>query len=277
MKRAATTTTTTTFPAPSLSTTPMAPLLPLDPAPNQVPSQVPNPAAFPYRDWLAAKNELETALRRGPCYGMVTGASGTGKTSLCHVLTASLDDRQLLYLSASRVSLLGVVRFFAQVLRVVPRRSSIETIKVLVDVIKDRATRPVLWIDEADRLPTATLTELRSLVEADPAPTPLLSLILSGPPELRAQLEAPELFPLKRRLVVRAVLDGLRRDELDPFLGHRFGDAARRVPASQKDELFERTRGAPALVHRVVAYALGRTTKTLGDSELREALDAAGL
>lgn len=238
----------------------------------------PDPAPFPYRDWTAAKHELERQLHRGTFYGLVTGASGTGKTSLCHALTASLDDaKQILYLSASRVSLLGIVRYFAQVLRVVPRRSSIETIKALVDVIKERTTKPVLWIDEADRVPMATLTELRSLVEFDPAPQPLLSLILSGPPELRSALEAPELFPLKRRLTVRAILDGLRRDELDPFLLHRFGEGGRRVPAQLKDELFERSRGAPALVDRIVAHALARTTKTLGDGDLREALDAAGL
>lgn len=239
----------------------------------------PNPAPFPYRDWATAKDELEAALRRGTCYGLVTGASGTGKTSLCHALTSAEGEprSQLLYLSASRVSLLSVVRYVAQVLRVPPRRSSVETIKALVDVIKDRTLRPVLWVDEADHLPVATLTELRSLIEFDPAPQPLLSLILSGPPELRTQLEAPALFPLKRRLVVRVALDGLRRDELDAFLAHRFGDAARRVPPSLKDELFERTRGAPALVDRVVAYALARTAKTLGDAELREALDVTGL
>jgi len=239
----------------------------------------PNPAPFPYRDWTTAKDELEAALRRGTCYGLVTGASGTGKTSLCHALTAAEGDArgQLLYLSASRVSLLSVVRYVAQVLRVPPRRSSVETIKALVDVIKDRTIRPVLWVDEADHLPVATLTELRSLIEFDPAPQPLLSLILSGPPELKTQLEAPALFPLKRRLVVRVALDGLRRDELDAFLAHRFGDAARRVPPSLKDELFERTRGAPALVDRVVAYALARTAKTLGDAELREAHDVTGL
>jgi len=248
-----------------------SPALPLDPAPH--------PSPFPYRDWTQAKDELEAQLRRGTFYGMVTGPSGTGKTSLCHALIASLDDArgQILYLSAPRVSLLGVVRYFAQVLRVMPRRSSIETIKALVDVIKDRATRPVLWIDEADHLPVATLTELRSLIEFDPAPQPLLSLILSGPPELKTQLEAPALFPLKRRLVVRVALDGLRRDELDAFLAHRFGDAARRVPPSLKDELFESTRGTPALVDRVVTYALARTAKTLGDAELREALDVTGL
>lgn len=249
---------------------PAAPALPLETPPN--------PAPFPYRDWTSAKDELESQLRRGTFYGLVTGASGTGKTSLCHAIAASLEDgRQLLYLSASRVSLLSVVRYFAQVLRVTPRRSSIETTKVLVDVIKDRSVRPVLWIDEADHLPMATLTELRSLVEFEPAPQPLLSLILSGSPELRSALELPALFPLKRRLVVRVTLDGLRRDELDAFLLHRFGDAARRVPPSLRDELFERTRGTPALVDRVLAGALPRTTKMLGGGELREALDAAGL
>ncbi len=241
-----------------------------------VPPQV---APFPYRDWTHAREELEAAMRRGTFYGLVTGASGTGKTCLCHALATSLDDprSQLLYLSASRISLLSVVRYFAQVLRVPPRRSSVETTKALVDVIKERSARPVLWIDEADRMPSSTLTELRSLVEFDPAPTPLLSLILSGPPELRTALDAPELFALKRRLVVRVALEGLRRDELDPFLLHRFADAARRLPAALKDELFERTRGAPALVDRVVAQALARTTKTLGDAELRETLDAVGL
>jgi type II secretory pathway predicted ATPase ExeA len=104
---------------------------------------------------------------------MVTGPSGTGKTSLCHALTASLDDPrvQILYLSAPRVSLLGVVRYFAQVLRVMPRRSSIETIKALVDVIKERSAKPVLWIDEADHMPMATLTSCA----ASSSPTPLHS------------------------------------------------------------------------------------------------------
>lgn len=255
----------------AMKRSPVPPTLNLEPPPH--------PSPFPYRDWTQAKDELEAQLRRGTFYGMVTGPSGTGKTSLCHALTAALEDTrgQILYLSAPRVSLLGVVRYFAQVLRVMPRRSSIETIKALVDVIKERSVKPVLWIDEADHMPMATLTELRSLIEPDPGPAPLLSLILSGPPELRSALETPALFALKRRLLVRAVLDGLRRDELAPFLVHRFGDVARRVPVSLHDELFERTRGAPALVDRIIGHALGRTTKTLGDGELREALDAASL
>lgn len=238
---------------------------------------LPIAAPFPYHDWNQAKDALESAARRGTFYALVTGASGTGKTSLCHALAIDRQKSPVLYLSASRVSLLSVVRYFAQVLRVPPRRSSVETTKALVDVLRERSARPLVWIDEADRLPRDTLTELRSLVEFDPEPAPLTSLVLSGPPELRAILDAPEMFPLKRRVSLRVILEGLRRDELDPFLVHRFGDGARRVPVALKDELFERTRGAPALVDRVVGHALGRTQRVLGDADLREALDGAGL
>jgi type II secretory pathway predicted ATPase ExeA len=247
--------------------------------PKPKPETEPSLAPFPYRDWIHAKDGLVAAIRRGTFYGLVTGASGTGKTSLCHALQSSLGDPkvQILYLCAARVSLLSVVRYFAQVLRVAPRCSSVETTKALVDTIKERSAKPVFWIDEADRMPPSTLTELRSLVEFDPEPTPLLSLILSGPPELSSTLNAPELFPLKRRIMLRAVLEGLRRDELEPFLLHRFGDAAKRVPLALKDELFERTRGAPALVDRVLSHSLASSAKTLSDDDLREALDAAGL
>jgi type II secretory pathway predicted ATPase ExeA len=245
--------------------------------PSVAPLAGPIAAPFPYRDWTQAKNVLETAITRGAFYALVTGASGTGKTSLCHALSIDRQKSPVLYLSASRISLLSITRYFAQVLRVTPRRSSVETTKAMVDVLRERSARPLIWIDEADRLPSGTLTELRSLIEFDPEPTPLFSLVLSGPPELRSTLDAPDMFPLKRRIWVRVVLEGLHRDELDPFLAHRFGEGAKRVPLALKDDLFERTRGAPALIDRVVGLALGRTAKTLADADLREALDAQGL
>lgn len=242
-------------------------------------SETPNLGPYPYRDWVQAKATLEAALARGIFYALVTGPSGTGKTSLCRALSSTLDRQkhQILYLCSSRVSFLSVVRYFAQLLRVAPRRSAVETTKVLCDVLKDRGARQLIWIDEADRFPSDTLIELRSLTEFDHEHGPLVNLVLSGPPELRIRLDAPELFALKRRISIKLALEGLRREELDPFLVHRFGAEAKRVPQSLKDDLFERTRGTPALIDHVIAAALARTTGHLGDPELREALDVAGL
>jgi type II secretory pathway predicted ATPase ExeA len=240
-----------------------------------------NPAAYPYRDYAAARTLLESSLRDGVFYGLVLGGSGTGKTSLVRELSQALDRReyQLLYLSTPRVSLLSVTRYFAQVLRVTPRRSSLETIKVIADAVQAQPTRLVAWIDEAGSMPVDTLGELRSLAEFSHEVPQIFSVVLSGTPELKSLLDAPTLFPLKRRISLRIMLEGLRRDELDAFLLHRFGSVdSRRLPESLRDELFERARGVPALIDGVARHAFaGAGKSTVGDEHLRGALDAAAL
>ena len=255
---------------------------------NAAPSTAPlpaetaaNPTAYPYRDYVAARTLLLSSLHDGIFYGLVLGGSGTGKTSLVRELSQTLDRRefQLLYLSTPRVSLLSITRYFAQVLRVPPRRSSLETIKVIADAVQAQPTKLIAWIDEAGSMPVDTLGELRSLAEFSHEVPQIFSVVLSGMPELKALLDAPALFSLKRRISVRIALEGLRRDELDAFLLHRFGPAdARRLPLALRDELFERARGIPALLDAIARRALASAgMATVGDEHLRGALDAAAL
>jgi type II secretory pathway predicted ATPase ExeA len=243
--------------------------------------EAPNSATFPYQDYVKAMTDIEAAIKRGPFWGVVVGASGTGKTSLVRDLSASIDrhQHQILYLSSPRVSLLSVARYFAQVLHVQPRRSSLETIKVIAEFLERQPAHLLAWIDEATGVPLDTLSELRSLAEFNHEVPQIFSIVLSGTPELRTTLDSPALFPLKRRITVRSTLDGLRRDELDAFLAHRFGAAdQRRVPLALRDELFERTRAIPALCDRVVQHALERSAKgIITEEHLREAFDASGL
>lgn len=125
----------------------------------------------------------------------------------------------------------------------------------------------------------ALLVEIRILAESDLGAPQLLSVVLSGLPDLRAALDAPALFPLKRRISVRCHLAGLGRDELDAFLAHRHGPAtACRLPAELHDELFERTEAIPALVFKVTRFALKRAdTGLVTEAILREAFNASGL
>lgn len=249
-------------------------------SPSGAMDAAPTAAPFPYRDYVAAKSALADALGRGAFYGLVMGASGTGKTSLARETAAGLDrhQHQLLYLSAPRVSLLSVVRYVAQALRVSPKRSSLETIRVIADLLQAQPTQLLVWIDEAVSLPPETLSELRSIAEFTCDAPQLFSVVLSGTPELRTLLDSPALFALKRRFTVRCTLEGLQRDELDALLAHRFGADAKRIPLGLRDELFERVRGTPALLDGVARRVLLRTGKgTVSDALLREALDALSL
>lgn len=251
-----------------------------DPEP-EAPS-APRDGPFPYRDYVAAREALGRAAQGDPFYGLVTGPSGSGKSSLGRDLLATLERPrfQIVYVSSSRASVLGVVNSLAQALRVPPRRSSLETAQVIAQALKGASTtRFMLWMDEADLVKPETLAEARILAESDLESPQLLSVVFSGLPDLRAILDTRGLFPLKRRITVRQHLAGLARDELDAFLLHRHGTVgARRFPGGLRDELFERAEGIPALVHKVVRFSLEHAGSGLvTEAILREAFDAAGL
>lgn len=235
---------------------------------------------FPYGDWVRARTELLEALEGSCFYAVLLGASGMGKTCLFRDLEARLDRRRhhAVYLASSRASVTGIVRLLAHHLHLRPRRSYLETLFALTQTLAVHGARIVLWLDEAEQLDLATLERLRTLVEADPA-APSFSVVLSGGPELGGRLDSPRLLALARRITPRCTLAGLRRDELDGFLVHRFGAAAAaRLPTSIRDELFERTSATPALLDRVVRRLLARHPQgAIDDDEVRASLDTASL
>lgn len=246
------------------------------------PDSGPDASPFLYADYVETKKTLTGALK-GPCfYATVTGASGMGKTELGRDISQSLDTHryQIVYLTSANISLVSIVRFLAQRLHVGARRSYLETVDVIAETISAQTAHMVLWLDEADRLEPDTLSELRTLAEHKLQSRQIVTLILCGLPTLQGKLEAPALFPLKRRIAHRLALTGLRRDELDAFLSHRFGTGqAHRIPTSARDELFERTQAAPALVDQVCRHALSKakTNETLDPELIRAVLDTHGL
>ena len=240
----------------------------------------PSPSPFPYRDYVEARSALRRALRERPFYALLAGASGMGKTSLLRDVAQSLDRHRhhVVYVSSSRASLVGVVRFLAQTLHVSPRRTYLETVQVLAEAIQAQTAHLLLWVDEAHEVDAATLQEVRMVAEADLGAEQILSVVLSGLPSLIAHLDAPQLFPLKRRIALHLRLEGLRREELDPFLEHRFGSSqVQRVPDAVRDELFERTQAAPALIDSLVRQALATTAGKLDPEAIRAILDKQAL
>jgi general secretion pathway protein A len=238
----------------------------------------PDESPFPYRDYEAARSALRHAIGAGHIFAAVFGPSGTGKSALARQLAIDLVESsrcQLVYVSSSSASAFGLVNTIARALRVPPGRSSLETAQLVAAALKTAPVRYVLWLDEACQVRVEVLREVRVLAEADLTSPQILTVVLSGLPELRQTLDAPELFPLKRRISLRCQLAGLGRDELDGFLAHRFGSATpARFSGEHKDEIFERTESIPALVQKVVRFALDRAgSGPITDALLREAFD----
>jgi len=250
---------------------------------NQGRNNAPMPpceSPFPYEDYVKARTTLRSALKGDCFYALLTGASGMGKTVLLGELAQGLDRHRynLVYLASAKINLVSIVRLLAVRLRVGTRRSYLETVDVIAETINAQPIHMLLWLDEADQLDVATLQEIRTLAENKLDAKQLLTLIFSGLPELALKIEAPALFPLRRRIARRCVLSGLRRDELEPFIVHRFGEReAQRLPQDVYDDLFERSQATPALIDRVVRHALTDERKNLDADTFRAVLDNHGL
>lgn len=252
---------------------PPAPMHGGRPAP---PAGAVDPAA--YADFARAAAAMKDALSRGPFYGLLVGASGTGKTSLLRYVASQLDRHrvQVLYVAQARLSPSALGRLLAQALHVGSRRTHAETLRMLAQVIRDLPQHLALLLDEAQRLPVETIEEVRLLAESELERGPLFSVVLAGPPELKERLEAPDLFGLKRRIAIKVELTGLRADECRPFLEKRLEERAlARLSPEALSLLFERGRGVPALVERYAAITLERVANgaTVGKDEAADALD----
>lgn len=80
--------------------------------------------------------------------------------------------------------------------------------------------RPILFVDEAQEMPSAVLNELRILTSMDFDSRTLLSVILAGDQRLNALLQRDELLPLGSRIKVRLNTEYASVEQLHACLSH---------------------------------------------------------
>lgn len=91
--------------------------------------------------------------------------------------------------------------------------------------VKNTLRRPVLFIDEAQEMPTVVLNELRLLTSTHFDSQLLLSVILAGDQRLNDKLRRDELIPLGSRLRVRFSTGYASIEQLRDCLHHMLGNA----------------------------------------------------
>src|SRR5580692_2200523 len=80
----------------------------------------------------------------------------------------------------------------------------------------------VLVIDEAHKLSSEVLEEIRLLGNFESAEEKLLQVVLIGQSELDVLLSRPELWQFKQRISVRLSLQPLRANEVGAYIEHRW-------------------------------------------------------
>jgi general secretion pathway protein A len=225
----------------------------------------PNPRFFfaseQHREALAA---IEYTIRMRKGVVMVTGAIGSGKTTVGRTMLQRCGDQAtIVQLVHGHTRGIELVKHVLRSLNVAFRRSDdhAQMLEALEGRLREQARlgKPVvLFMDEAQTLSDEALEELRLLCNFDSDTQKLMQLVLIGQPELRDRIRAPQMAPLRQRIVLAKQLQPLSLHETAGYVLHRLVAASRdrralgvSFSAEAIEAMFAHTRGVPRLINVV--------------------------
>jgi general secretion pathway protein A len=236
-------------------------------------SLTPDPRYF-YRSAPHA-NALELVqhgIRRRDGVIVITGTSGTGKTTLCRTLLDGLDRQTFSSLVLNPyISDEDLIRLILRDFGVISRDENrgeallgpaelMYTLQDFLQSLRPLDARALVIIDEAQKLPLRVLEQIRRLSGLATGPRPLMQIVLVGQLNLAANLRAAELRPLENRVSIRYRLRPLTSIETACYVKHRLkiagGDSADRFTSKALQRVHRATAGTPRLINLVCDRAL---------------------
>jgi general secretion pathway protein A len=236
----------------------------------------------------ASQAELQARLRhlmdmRG--IGLVTGDSGSGKTTTCRHMVSTLHTGlyRVMYVSMTTGNIMDMYKSIAWELGLPVERNRAGLFRQIRSEVSrlcaENRMRPVLIVDEAHHLRTELLEDLRLLTNYAMDSDNRLTLVLVGHPELRRRMSMAALDALSQRIVVRANVRGLARDEMGPYLAHRLKLAGCELPLFEPatvEAIYQASTGLPrkanSLAHHSLLAAAIAKAKTITTEHVQAAL-----
>ena len=176
------------------------------------------------------------AISQGEGIIKVTGEVGSGKTMLCSMLQSRLPPHvETVYLANPSVSPDEILHAIALELHLKPSREAghLEVMQMIHDHLLERhaqGKQVVMFVEESQSMPIATLEEIRLLSNLETANGKLLQIVLFGQPELEDNLRQPQIRQLRERITHSFRLSPLKPEEVRDYLNFRLRAAGYRGP-----------------------------------------------
>lgn len=176
------------------------------------------------------------AITQGEGIVKVTGEVGSGKTMLCSMLQTRLPAHvETIYLANPSVSpeeILHAIAFELN-LPITPTAPRLLVMHALQEHLLKRhaeGKRVVLFVEESQGMPIATLEEIRLLSNLETKSDKLLQIVLFGQPELDDNLRENSIRQLKERITHSFRLEPLTAAETREYMMFRLRAAGYRGP-----------------------------------------------
>lgn len=205
----------------------------------------------------AILDALVYAITSGEGIVKVVGEVGSGKTMICRMLQKILPDTvESIYLAIPSVEpehVLHAIAFELQ-LKIPKNADRLKVTQVLQNHLLKRHSegkRVVIFVEEAQAMPIATLEEIRLLSNLETNQDKLLQIVLFGQPELDINLNELDIRQLRDRITHSFTLGPLEPKEIAEYLifrlraagyfgPHLFSEAAIKKLAKASDGLIRR-------------------------------------
>ncbi|NEO17755.1 AAA family ATPase, partial [Moorena sp. SIO3E8] len=242
--------------------------------------------------FLNAHNSLLDAIDEQRGLALLTGASGTGKTTLLKQLAQDLDDTvHFIYLQNANLSQRDLVGCLSDKLggeasdqQQISVEAEIFRLRDHLKSLNDREQGCVLFIDDAQNLPLESLNTLPLLIKADGGGNQV-QVVLSGTEDLLERLNQPVLSAVSRLVEAHAQLERLPAAEIPAFIDHQIrGAGSMRSDIFSEGairEIMQTSSGRPSDLNRVcdkaleIAYRQG--TQVVTREMIRQTSSAAWL
>ncbi len=206
----------------------------------------------------AVLDALVYAITNGEGIIKVVGEVGSGKTMLCRMLQTILPEHiESIYLanpSMAPEDVLHAIAFELQ-LKLPKNADRLKVMQQLQMYLLERhaqGRQVVIFVEEAQGMPLATLEEIRLLSNLETKQDKLLQIVLFGQPELDVNLNEPNIRQLRERITHSFQLGPLHTKDIGEYLIFRLRAAGYHGPHLFNDAAIKHlSKAAQGLVRRV--------------------------
>lgn len=226
---------------------------------------------FPSKLHLEALQSMEYFLRKGESFMLLTGAPGTGKTTLIKTFLKKFNSVSPIVIYQSTLSakeflktlIKNIIKEEIEVTekaeKYLDKVDLLDALKEELNHRKSQGIKNIIIIDEAQDLPEETLTEIKHLSNLETEKEKLIHFIFLAQPYFEELLSKANYAQLNQRISLKVKLKSFNKDETESYIKFRLqqvGEAPVVFESSAIKAIHKASKGIPRLINLICSRAL---------------------